>query len=91
LILNVNEGREQSQEVKLGARETHEVVFSITKNNPGTYNVMIDNLTGGFIVTESAMPPQLHDETSWFLRYWWIVLISAIAITFLISILWFRK
>ena len=91
LILNVNEGREQSQEVKLGARETREVIFSITKNDPGTYNVMIDDLTGGFIVKESAIPPQLHDETSWFLRYWWIVLISVVAITLLIGILWFRK
>lgn len=70
LILNINEGREQNQEVKLGARKTREVIFSITKNDPGTYNVMIDNLTGGFIVKKSAIPLQPHDEPSWFLRYW---------------------
>jgi hypothetical protein len=90
LILNVNEEREQSQEVKLGARETREVVFSITKNDSGTYNVMIEDLTGGFMVRESVIPPQL-DEASWLSRYWWVVLISVIAVTLIISILWFRK
>ena len=90
LILNINESRKQSQEIKLGARETREVKFSIIEDNSGSYNVMIDDLTGGFIVKESVIPPHL-DEVSWLSRYWWVVLISAIATILLISILWFKR
>ena len=92
LTLNINEVVEQSQDVILGAMETREVIFSITKNDPGTYNVIIDNLNGGFTVTatEPLVPPQ-SPEPSWFLRYWWVVLISAVGITLLISLLWLKK
>jgi hypothetical protein len=90
LTLNINEVAEQSQEVKLGVGETHELIFSINRNHPGTYDVMIDDLAGGFIVKASVIPPQPH-EASWFSRYWWIVLIAVVTITILLSILWFRK
>jgi hypothetical protein len=69
LTLKINGEIEQSTEVTLAGGESRQVSFTVVKNEPGTYAVAIDGLTGKFIVIASRSSP------AWSGTYWWIILL----------------
>jgi len=50
--LRVNNVREVSFQMAIPATETKRLTFPVSKNIPGTYEVVLDGLTGQFVVTE---------------------------------------
>jgi len=82
LTLKINGKIEQSKETTLAGGESTRVSFTVTKDNPGTYAVAVDGLTGEFIVLASASPP-------WVNLYWWLLLLAvvvAILLTYFLTI-----
>ena len=71
LTLKINGEIEQSTEVTLAGGESRQVSFTVVKNEPGTYAVAIDGLTGKFIVLISMSSPAWGDT------YWWVILLVA--------------
>jgi hypothetical protein len=52
--LKVNGVTEGSQNLTIPAGATVDVTFSVSKDNPGVYQVALGNLTGQFVVSETA-------------------------------------
>ncbi len=50
--LRINNVREVSFQMAIDARETQKLIFPVSKDIPGTYEVVLDGLTGQFVVTE---------------------------------------
>ena len=79
--LTINGEVEQTETVTLAPQATETVTFTITKEEPGSYGVSIDGLTGEFTVT----------APSWFSRYWWTIVVGIIVVGFLVYFLVFRR
>ncbi len=79
LNLTINGEVEQTRTVTLAPQATETVAFNITKEEPGSYSISIGGLTGEFTVT-----------ASWLSRYWWTILLIAVA-GFLVYFLVFRR
>jgi len=50
VVLKVNGVKEAEKTVTIAAGDSQEVSFSLTRDEPGTYNVSVDGLSGGFTV-----------------------------------------
>ena len=74
LNLEINGEIEQSQEITLAAGESRQVAFAVIKDDPGTYTIAVDGLSGEFIVLAPVPPPTSSPPESHI--YWWIILIA---------------
>ena len=79
LNLTINGEAEQTRTVTLAPQATETVTFAITREEPGSYSVSIDGLTDEFTVT-----------ASWLSRYWWAILLIALA-GLVVYFLWWRR
>jgi len=86
LNFTINGEVEQTRTVTLAPLASDTVIFTVTKEEPGTYIVSVDGLTKEFIVEAFivAVP-------SWVSQYWWIVLTTIIIIGIMVSFLWRRR
>jgi hypothetical protein len=53
LVLKINGLIEKTQEATVPAGASQEIIFNVTKNVAGTYQVDINGLTGSFVVTKN--------------------------------------
>jgi hypothetical protein len=56
VVLQVNGINEAEKQVTLGAKETQQVSFTVSKEDADTYSVAIDDQSGSFEVSETAAP-----------------------------------
>ena len=86
LNLTINGEVERTKTVTLAPLASDTAIFTVTKEEPGTYIVSVDGLTKEFIVEAFivAVP-------SWVSQYWWIVLTTIIIIGIMVSFLWRRR
>jgi len=84
LALKINGEIEQSKETTLAAGESRQVSFTVIKDDPGTYAVAVDGLTGEFIVLAPASSPP------WVSIYWWVILLAAVIIAVMVYFLAIR-
>ena len=56
VVLKINGVEEAEETVTVAAGKSTEVSFSVTKADAGSYNVVVDGLSGGFTVTAPATP-----------------------------------
>jgi hypothetical protein len=79
----VNGVNEIEQALSLGPGKTQKVMYTISKENAGTYDVAVNNQNGSFSVATSG--------TSWFAWLtggpWWMYTIAGIGILFVILII----
>jgi len=66
--LTVNGVVEATQSVTLSQNQSTTVSFTVSKDQPSTYQVELDGLAGSFTVEEGIAPPP-----SWLSRYWWAI------------------
>jgi len=84
LTLKINGEIEQSKETTLAAGESRQVSFTAVKDEPGTYAVAIDGLTGEFIVLTSMPSP------AWSKTYWWVILLAVLMVGLVVYFLTIR-
>lgn len=84
LILKINGKVEQSKGTTLAAGESTQITFTVVRDEPGTYAVAVDGLAGEFTVLAPASSPS---SLLWISIYWWIVLLAALIIAFLVYFL----
>ena len=63
LTLKIDGKIEQSKQISLASGESTQVSFTIIKDEPGTYAVAIDGITGGFTVLAPPSPAPLVSPT----------------------------
>jgi len=56
VVLQVNGINEAEKQVTLGAKETQQVNFTVSKEDADTYSVAIEDQSGSFAVSETAAP-----------------------------------
>ena len=87
LTLKINGEIEQSKETTLAAGESRQVSFTVIKDDPGTYAITVEGLTGEFIVlalaSSASSPP-------WVSIYWWVILLAAVIIAVMVYFLAIR-
>lgn len=84
LTLKINGEIEQSTEITLAGGESRQVSFTVVKDEPGTYAIAVDGLTGEFIVLAPASSPP------WVSTYWWVILLAAVIIAVMVYFLAIR-
>ena len=57
VVLKINGVRETEKSVTVAAASSQDVSFSVTKEEPGSYSVAVDGLTGSFTVAPPPPPP----------------------------------
>ena len=57
LVLKINGVMEEEKQANVDAGGTEDVSFSVTREDPGSYAVFINGLSGSFIVAALAPPP----------------------------------
>jgi len=57
VVLNINGVKEDEKSVTLGAGQSQEVSFSVSRDKSGSYAVTVDGLSGSFNVAEPVVPP----------------------------------
>jgi hypothetical protein len=89
LTLEIDGEVEQSQTIILAAGESRQVSFTVIKDEPGTYTITLDSLTGEFTVLVPASLPSSTSATSppWASTYWWAILLAALIIALLVYFL----
>jgi len=60
VVLKVNGVKEAEKTVTIAAGDSQEVSFSLTRDEPGTYSVSVDGLSGGFTVIVVTPPPGIN-------------------------------
>jgi len=92
LTLKINGEIEQSKETTLAAGGSRQVSFTVIKDDPGTYAIAVDGLTGEFIVLAPALSPPLAPASSppWVSTYWWVILLAAVIIAVMVYFLAIR-
>ncbi len=91
LTLKINGEIEQSKETTLAAGESRQVSFTVIKDDPGTYAIAVDGLTGEFIVLAPAPPsPAPASSPPWVSTYWWVILLAAVIIAVMVYFLAIR-
>ena len=60
LVLKINGVKEAGKQANVDAGSTQDVSFSVTREDPGSYAVFINGLSGGFTVVAPA-PPAARD------------------------------
>ncbi len=84
LTLKVNGEIEQSKEVTLADGESKQVSFSVARDEPGTYPIVVGGLTAEFtVLAPESSPP---DRT-----FWWMVLLAAVIISLVAVIMSWRR
>ncbi len=73
VVLKINGQTEQSKMVSVGPQGTQPVKFTVTKSQPGTYTVNIDEQRGSFTVTGAGSTPRATTAAG-------ILLMTAIAV-----------
>ena len=58
LVLKINGVEEVQKQATVDAGSNQDVSFSLTRENPGSYSVFINGLSGGFTVVAPAPPPR---------------------------------
>ena len=58
LVLKINGVEEVQKQATVDAGSSQDVSFSLTRENPGSYSVFINGLSGGFTVVAPAPPPR---------------------------------
>jgi len=58
LVLKINGVEEVQKQATVDAGSNQDVSFSLTRENPGSYSVFINSLSGGFTVVAPAPPPR---------------------------------
>lgn len=76
LHLMIDGALEESREVTLAPQESRTVAFQITRDAPGSYNVLLNGLRGDFIVVESGPGVWLH-------QHWYYVVIIVMVVVIL--------
>ena len=79
--LTVNGQVEQTKTVTLAPEATETVTFTVTKETPGSYTILIGDLTKEFTV----------GAPSWLSRYWWTIVVGIVAVVLLAYFLWRRR
>jgi hypothetical protein len=74
LNLEIDGSLEQSKEVALPGGESTQVVFVVVRDEPGTYTIAIDGLTGEFTVLAPELSQDRHNN------YWWAISLAVIAV-----------
>ncbi len=87
LTLKINGEIEQSKETTLAAGESRQVSFTVIKDDPGTYAVTVEGLTGEFIV---LAPASSASSPPWVSIYWWVILLAAAIIALMVYFLAIR-
>ncbi|MBA7618770.1 hypothetical protein ES703_26102 [subsurface metagenome] len=57
VVLKINGVKEAEKSVKVAAGESQEVSFSVAKEDPGSYSVVVAGLRAMFAVVEPVLPP----------------------------------
>jgi hypothetical protein len=73
LNLKIDGSPEESREVTLPGGESTQVVFTVVRDEPGTYTITIDGLTGEFTVLAPELSEGINNN------YWWAVSLAVIA------------
>ncbi|GAI11022.1 unnamed protein product, partial [marine sediment metagenome] len=60
LVLKIDGVKEAEERVTIAAGESQDVSFSVTRDEPGTYSVSVDGLSGGFTVIVVTPPPGIN-------------------------------
>jgi len=84
--LKVNGVVEATQSVTLSQNQSTTVSFTVSKDQPGTYQVELDGLKGSFTVKEGVVPPP-----SWISRYWWTIVAGIAGIVLLGLLVYFLR
>jgi len=58
--VRINNVSEVSFQMAIPARETQKLIFSVSKDIPGTYEAMVGGLTGQFVVTERVAAQSIN-------------------------------
>jgi len=64
VILKINGAKEAEQSVTLAAGASQEVTFNVTREEPGSYNITINGLSGSFTVTATTTPTETATTTA---------------------------
>ena len=64
VVLKVNGLKETERSVTVASGSSQSVTFSLTKEEPGSYSVAVDELSGSFTVAVPAPPPGEEEGTS---------------------------
>jgi hypothetical protein len=80
LTLEIDGEVEQSQAITLAAGESRQVSFTVIKDEPGTYTITLDSLTGEFtVLAPASLPPSTPASSPpWASTYWWAILLAAL-------------
>jgi len=62
-ILKINDVIEESKIVLVEPLSSKEILFTVSKNEPGTYSVDLDGLTGSFTVTGESIEESTSDSS----------------------------
>ena len=58
LVLKINGVEETEKQATVDADSSQDLSFNLTRENPGSYSVFINGLSGGFTVVAPAPPPR---------------------------------
>jgi len=79
--LSINGQIEQTKAITLASEAMEPVIFTVTKEAPGSYTVSIEDLTKEFTVV----------APSWLNRYWWTIVVGVAAVVLLAYLLRRRR